>query len=189
MHLVRLWLAAALLFFGACGCSSAVSSGHNTALGGADLIQMTDDMANQIVASPAVRAAIASQGPLKIVCEPVENNMTAEILTTGQSEGFTGRLRSLLSKHAPNDFIWIMNRDAFNDLRQQELNYDLGPSPDAMNPEYALYAKFYTLTNETASVRSDYYLCVFQLTSLIDRSVLWSGKYEVKKVAVKGFLD
>lgn len=188
MRFVCLWLAG-LLLLGAFGCSSAVSSGHNTALGGADLIQMTDDMASQIVASPAVRATIVAQGPLKIVVEPVENDMTAEILTTGQSEGFTGRLRSLLSKHAPNDFIWIMNRDAFNDLRQQELSYDLGPSPDAMNPRYALTARFYTLTNENDAMRSDYYLCVFQLTSLLDRSLLWSGKYEVKKVAVKGFLD
>jgi hypothetical protein len=30
---------------------------------------------------------------------------------------------------------------------------------------------------------------VYELTNLEDRTLLWTDKYEVKKVAVKGFLD
>ena len=60
---------------GGCAESTAVSSGHNTALNGANLIEMTDDMAMKISRSPAVRDTISRDGPLKIVVEPVENDM------------------------------------------------------------------------------------------------------------------
>ena len=82
-----------------------------------------------------------------------------------------------------------MNRDAYYHLRSRELEYDLGPNPDAVNPQYALTAKFSSLTNEDAKRRSSYYLCVYSLTDLSHRTVLWTGQYEVKKAAVKGFLD
>ena len=82
-----------------------------------------------------------------------------------------------------------MNRDAFYRMRGKELDFDLGPSPDAINPEYALTATFSTLTNEDAKRRSAYYLCVYELTDLSHRNVLWTDKYEVKKTAVKEFLD
>jgi hypothetical protein len=82
-----------------------------------------------------------------------------------------------------------MNRDAFYRLRQQELDVDLGPSPEAIDPRYALQARFRSLTDEDVKHRSSYYLCVYELMDLQTRNILWSGKYEVKKVAVKGFLD
>ena len=58
-----------------------------------------------------------------------------------------------------------------------------------MQPQYALTAKFSTLTNEDSRRRSTYYLCVYELTDLNHREILWTDKYEVKKVALKGFLD
>jgi hypothetical protein len=187
-----LFLHAALLvgltIFGT-GCGDAVSSGKNTALDSVDLVTMTDDMARQIVADPAVKQAFTEGGPLKIVVRPVENQMTGEILPKGPADAFTARVRGLLAKHAPNEFTWIMNRDAFHALQQQELDVDLGPNPDSTNPQYALTAIFSSLTNENADRRSSYYLCTYQLTSLDNRTILWEGKYEVKKVAVKGLLD
>jgi hypothetical protein len=137
-----------------------------------------------------VQAAYDKNGPLKIVVQPVENRMTAEILPKGPAEAFTARVRTLLARHSPERYTWIMNRDAFYDLRGRELEgIDLGPSPDAVNPQYALTATFSTLTKEDAKRRSAYYLCVYELTNLHDRSVLWTGSYEVKKNAVKEFLD
>jgi hypothetical protein len=185
-------LCLAVLLAGVCalgGCGSAVSSGSNTALSSIDLVRMTDDMAAQISSASQVNAAIQQEGRLRIVVEPVENNLTGEILTRGEGEAFTSRVRALLSQHEPAKFAWIMNRDAYNDLRGRELGYDLGPSPEAMNPEYALTAKFSSLTQEDADRRSEYYLCVYELTNLQTRAVLWSGKYEVKKNVAKGFLD
>ena len=184
-----------LLVFGlgllplASGCVSAVQSGHNTALDAADLVQMTDNMSMKILADPDVQAAIERDGKLKVVVQPVENEMTAEVLPKGPSETFTARVRALLSKHAPDRFTWVMNRDTFYDLRGRELDVDLGPSPEAIDPQYALTAIFSSLTNESSKGRSSYYLCRYELTNLKDRTVLWTDKYEVKKRAVKGFLD
>jgi len=174
---------------GLAGCASAVESGHNTALDSVDLTAMTDRMAASIAGSPEVQAAIQSEGKLRIVVEPVVNEMEAEVLPRGQAEAFTARVRFLLSQHAPDRFTWIMNRDAYYRLRQQELDVPLGPAPDAMNPRYALVARFRSLADESSQVRSDAYLCVYELSDLQTRTILWTDKYEVKKTAVKAFLD
>jgi hypothetical protein len=127
---------------------------------------------------------------LRVVCEPVENRMTGEILPAGQAEAYTARVRDLLSHHAPDKFTWIMNRDEYYALKSQELTgVPLGPSPDDINPQYALAARFDSLTQENEDQRSSYYLCVYRLTDLDHRTVLWSGEYKVKKTEVKGFLD
>jgi len=172
------------------GCSSAVSQGTNTALSGVDLVQMTDDMAMKIAGDSQVQAAIAAKGPLKVVVLPVENQMRAEVLPQGQAEAFVGRVRTLLARHAPEQFTWIMNRDTFYRLRGRELEgVDPGPSPDAISPEYSLTAVFSSLADEDAKRRSSFYICRYELADLKDRTVLWTGAYEVKKIAVKGMLD
>ena len=168
-------------------CGTALSEGHGTALDSFDLESMTGQMAAGIVGDPRVQAEIAAHGPLKIVCEAVENRMTGEILPQGQAEAYTANIRALLSKHAPDQFTWIMNRDEYHALRDKEV--DLGPSPDVMNPQYALAATFQTITQEDEEHRSAYYLCVYRLTDLDHRTVLWTGTYKVKKNVVKEFLD
>ena len=173
------------------GCASAVQAGTSTALGGVDLVQMTDQMAASIAGDPEVNAAIEREGALRVVVEPVENEMAGEVLPRGQAEAFTARVRTLLSRHDRNRYVWVMNRDAFYRLRgrELELDVDLGPAPEAVNPQYALVARFTSLTNESRQGRDSYYLCVYQLTDLSRRNVLWTDKYEVKKRAARGFLD
>jgi hypothetical protein len=162
-------------------------TGQRAALDSFDLTQMTDDMAMKIAADPDILMAYNTGGPLKVVVRPVENRLTGEVLPRGEAMLFTARVRTLLSRHAPQMFTWIMNRDAFYDLRSRELEgIDLGPAPEAVNPQYALTATFSSLTDEDAKRRSAYYLCVYELTDLDGRTVLWSGRYEVKKIAVKG---
>lgn len=178
-----------LLLLLGCTTSTAVSTGRNTALDAVDLLKMTDDMAMQIAGDPQVAEAYALQGPLTIVVQPVENLMTAEVLPRGPAEAFTGRVRSLLSKHDRQRFVWVMNRDAFYRLKQQELDFDVGPSPDNLNPRYALTATFRSLADEDPKRRKSYYLCTYELSDLQTRQILWTGRYEVSKVAVKGFLD
>jgi hypothetical protein len=171
------------------GCTSAVQSGHNTLLNGVDLVQMTDQMARSIVADPRVQSAIAKDGAMKVVVQPVENQLTAEILPRGQAEAFTARVRALLSERNPQQFVWILNRDEFYDLRGKELEVPLGPAPEAINPQYALTAVFSSLTQETSKGRSDFYVCRYELSDLQTRGVMWSDSYKIKKSAVKGFLD
>ena len=178
-----------LVFAGGCSVSSAVSSGHNTALDSVDLVSMTDQMARSIAGESRVQEAYAKRGPLSIVVQPVENNLTGEILPAGQAEAFVARVRYLLSKHDPQRYVWVMNRDSYYRLRQKELDVDLGPAPEKVQPEYALWARFSSLTDESSKRRTAAYLCVYQLTSMKDGVVLWTDRYEVKKTAVKGMLD
>ncbi|MGA2232199.1 MAG: hypothetical protein ABSH22_14985 [Tepidisphaeraceae bacterium] len=178
------------LFLSCAGCGSAVSAGQSTALSSTDLVAMTDQMASSLATDPKVNQEIATHGPLTIVCQPVVNELTGEIIPHGQAEAYTARVRALLSQKAPDRFVWVMNRDEFYDLRNQELQgVPLGPAPEAVSPQYALHATFQSLTQEDSEHRSSYYLCVYSLTDLQNRTVLWTGSYEVKKVEVKGFLD
>lgn len=173
-----------------CTASSIVTVGQRSTLDSVDLTTMTGDMAMKIAADPEVLAEFNANGPLKIVVQPVENRLTAEVLPRGEAEVFTARVRQLLARHAPERFTWIMNREAFYTLRTRELeNVDLGPAPEAMNPKFELKATFSSLLNENEKRRSSYYLCVYELTNLQSREVLWSGRYEVKKVAVKSEFD
>ena len=191
----KIWFGAILaLFWGlaalvVAGCTSAVQSGSNTFLDGVDLEQMTDKMARSIVADPRVQSAIAKDGSMKVVLQPVENQLTAEILPRGQAEAFTARVRALLSERNPQQFVWILNRDEFYDLRGKELTVPLGPAPEAINPQYALTAVFSSLTQESSKGRNDFYVCRYELSDLQTRGVLWSDSYKVKKSSVKGFLD
>jgi hypothetical protein len=172
------------------GCSSATQSGSNTALDSTDLVTMTNDMAARIEASPAVQKAIADHGPLKIVVEKVVNEMRAEVLPAGPAEEFTARVRTLIAQHEPDRFQWILNLDTFRDLRKRQLDsLNLGPPPGEVSPEYVLTATFTSLADENGSGRTDYYVCNYSLAGIKDRSVLWTHSYEVKKRAVKGFLD
>ena len=173
------------------GCTTAVEAGRNTALDSVDLVAMTDDMAAKIVADPEVQRAVQGEGSLVVVVQPVVNEMTAEVLPAGPAHAFTARVRTLLSRRAPPDwFTWVMNKEAYYRLRDQELEgVDLGSSPERIQPRYALVARFRSLTDESRRGRRSYYLCVYQLTDLREGDILWADKYEVEKAAVKGFLD
>ena len=172
-----------------CAENTAISHGRNTALDSVDLTSMTDQMARSMAGDERVRQAIAAKGKLVVVVQPVENQLTGEILPAGQAELFTARVRVLLSNHARDSFTWVMNRDAFYRLQAKERDLDLGPAPERTQPEYALTATFRSLTDETTKRRTAAYLCVYELTNLNDRTIVWTDRYEVKKTAVKGFLD
>jgi hypothetical protein len=179
-----------LCLLGVGGCGSAVSTGKNTSLDSTDLVTMTNDMAAEIEASPAVRRAFSEQGPLKIVVEPVVNQMRAEVLPASSADLFTARVRTLIARHDPDRFVWVMNKSAFYRMRGKELDgVSLGPSPEAVNPQYDLTATFTSLADENGAGRTDYYVCNYQLANLTDRSVLWTHAYQVKKRAGRGFLD
>ena len=173
------------------GCASAVKNAHGTALSGVDLVDMTDDMAAKLGSDARVSGVFAASGPLKVVVMPVVNEMTAEIIPAGQAFAFTGRVRARLAQNTPGKFTWVMNRDAFNSLkaRETDLHIDPGPVPTSVQPEYALTATFSSITSENQKRRDSFYVCSFSMTNLQDRAVIWNASYELKKQAVKGFLD
>ena len=176
-----------LLFLASCAQNTAVSHGRSTALDAANLEEMTEQMTGAILKAKGVQSAIANKGKLKVVIQPVENKMIGEVLPRGEKELFIARLRLLLQDRAPNQFAWVVNRDAWYNLRNKEV--DPGPDPNRVQPEYALTARFSSITDESSRHRSSYYLCVYNLTDINTGETLWTDKYEVKKSAVKGFLD
>ena len=179
-----------LLLLTGCTSDNVTRVAHYTTLDSFDLQAMTDDMAAQIAADPEVLAEFDANGPLSVVVRPVTNRLSGEVLPRGEAEVFTARVRTLLARHAPDRFTWVMNRDAFYRLRGRELEgVEAGPAPEAIDPRYALTATFSSLASEDERRRSAYYLCLYELTDLSGRTVLWSGKYEVKKQAVKSDLD
>lgn len=171
------------------GCAGATGAGRSTALDGFDLEQMTDQMARSIANDPEVQAEIGKQGALRIVVMPVVNEMRAEVLPTGAAYAFTARIRTLLSQQMPDQFVWVLNRDAFYSKRSELEGVDLGPAPDAIDPRYALVARFYSLTDEDRKRRRSDYLCAFELTDLDRRTVLWSDSFSTRKQARRGSLD
>jgi hypothetical protein len=177
------------LFLSASGCSNntAVSHGQNTALDSANLIEMTDDMNRKLLADGLVQGEMRKKNRLKVVIQPVENKMVGEVLPRGPALAFVARLRSLLQDHAAEKFAWVTNRDDWYAIRAKEM--DPGPDPDRVQPEYALTARFSSITDESSKHRTSYYLCVYSLTDLQEGTLLWTGKYEVKKSVMKGFLD
>jgi hypothetical protein len=171
------------------GCANAIQSGHGTALDSFDLDETSSRMTASILASPQVREAIAREGPLRVVVERVENRMTGEILPRPEAEAFTARIRLALAEHAPDQFVWCLNRETFERLRGSELDNVRGPSPDRVHPRYVLWGHFHSLTHEDSRIRRSSYLCLFELTDLNRSTTLWSGRYEVSKRAVKGMFD
>ena len=177
-----------LLLLASCASqNTAVSHGKNTALDSANLVEMTDDMTAKILRDPEIQSALGQKAKLKVVIQPVENKMIGEVLPRGAKEAYVARLRALLQERAPNQFTWVVNRDAWYNLRDKEL--DPGPDPNRVQPEYALTARFSSITDESSKHRSSYYLCVYNLTDIKTGQTLWTDKYEVKKSAIKGFLD
>jgi hypothetical protein len=176
-----------LLVLPSCSENTAVSHGQNTALDSANLVEMTDDMNRKLLADPVVQAEMRKKSRLKVVIQPVENKMVGEVLPRGPALAFVARLRSLLQDHAAEKFAWVTNRDDWHAIRAKEM--DPGPDPDRVQPEYALTARFSSITDESSKHRTSYYLCVYSLTDLQEGTLLWTGKYEVKKAVMKGFLD
>jgi len=183
------FLACALLLCLLTGCqeNTAFSHGKSTALDSVNLVEMTDDMTRKLLGNAAVQSEMAAKGRLKVVIQPVENRMTAEVLPRGAKDAFIARLRNKLQEAAPEKFAWVVNRDAWHAVRALEL--DAGPDPDRVQPEYSLTARFSSITKESSKSRSLYYLCTYTLNDINGGTLLWTGSYEVKKSAVKGFLD
>lgn len=172
------------------GCGNAVVSGTSTALSGFDLEAMAAQMSQSIIADSEVQAALAREGELRVVVQPVTNRLRGEVLPLGQARAFTAQVRYLLSQTRPDLFTWINNRDTFYALRARELEgVDLGPAPEAIDPDYALDATFTSMKDVDKHGQTAFYVCTFELIDLRDRTVLWTDVYNVKKTATRNFLD
>lgn len=176
-----------------CHASAVNPDARTTFLDSDDMVRMTNQMAQSIIADPLI-AQEAAKGPLRIVIKPVINE-TNEIITDNRKELFVARLQGLLAANPAlrDRFIWVMNRDDFEKLRSEEIpEAKLGPTENQIQPDFALYAHFLADTNATNKGRYDMYLCQYKLTRLSGGQSgveLWTGQYETSKHVKKQFLD
>jgi len=194
---VPAWGLSIVLLAGAlAGCSGDAinKNAQDTMLDAKDLVQMTDDMAAGI-ASDAEVVAVTNTRPMVIVIGRVDNQ-TMEIMPHPQAEIYLARVRALLAEKQAlrSRFTFVLNRDTYEKLQNAEgaRDINLGQPEGRLPPEYMLKAVFHSLTREDNQIRSDYYLCTYQLTRIAPPNaghILWEGKYETKKAMVKGFLD
>jgi len=179
--------------FAAVGCeSTAVSKDAKTSfLNADDLVSMTDQMAQSILADPRVQAETA-KGPLIIVMKPIVNS-TNEIIVGNRKELYVHRLRTLLSTRPElrDRFMFVLNKADYDKLQREEGLSDtaLGPREERVMPQFVLWGEFYADTEARSKTRSDIYLCTYKLTRLSGGDILWEHSYETHKSVNKTLLD
>ena len=179
--------ASGLLIVAGIGCSSdrpvrppvdELSNGGR-GLQGKDVISASDQMAQQLLALPALNA---SQQQWTIVVDHVAN------LSTTQRQNldlFLNRLRVKISMLGQGRVTLVENRAKLQQLQANELDVQPnnpfgqgGMMPGAtgrVQPDFALSATLSDLPNE----ETNYFLVQFALTDLHRGISVWDGMYEV----------
>ena len=151
----------------------------DTGLASKDLVQMTDQMAPDLLKIPDIAA---SPTRTVIVVTGIANR-TSE--PTRDLTIYVARLRSLLNQHARDRLAFVENRRTTENLQATEGGggdaFEEGsragaPAAGRLVPQYALKGEFYSLDKQN----SHYFLCTFQLTNIRTGDQVWEGRYEVK---------
>ena len=161
---------------------------NTTRLGSADLIAMTDGMAESLVASDAL-AERSPDSPHWVVTLDRVHNRTNEIIPTREKWAFMARLRSQLAQVDTLRERGI--RFVLPAERAAALDHSLpgDARADRLAPTHALTATFHALTTATRDARTDTYVCAFQLLDLRNDELIWEDRYEVKRAVLKSKLD
>ncbi len=154
---------------------------NTTRLGAVDLVAMTDQMAASLVNQPEIAARSADAEPWVVTIYRVINR-TNDYLPEGERWAFVARLRAALARS--------------NALAQRNIRWVLpaGREPaerggTRATPTHALTATFSSLTIADRNIRSDTYVCAYQLTDLRNDQVIWEDRYEVKYVVERTKFD
>lgn len=148
-----------------------------------DVLQASDSLAMDLLSLPMLND---SREKLTVVVDRVED-LTRDNLFKGDYNIFLQRLQTNLSRQGRGRIALIENRDRFYDVRGRELENERendfgqggrGPrrAPEAINPDYALYAKAMDLPGRGTT----YYNIQFTLVDLNSRVQVWTGDYEVR---------
>jgi hypothetical protein len=148
-----------------------------------DVIQASDALAMDLLSLPELND---SREQWTVVVDRVED-MTRDNLFRGDYNIFLQRLQTQLSRQGRGRIALIENRNRFYDVRGRELESEReddfgqggpGPrrAPDAIDPDYALYAKAMDLPGRGTT----YYNLQFNLVDMNRRQIVWTGDYEVR---------
>jgi hypothetical protein len=148
-----------------------------------DVLQASDQLAMDLLSLPELGS---SREKWTIVVDKVED-LTRDNQFRGDYNIFLQRLQTNLSRQGRGRVALIENRDRFYNIRGRELESEReddfgqggrGPrrAPEAINPDFALYAKAMDLPGRGTT----YYNLQFTLVDLNSRVNVWSRDYEVK---------
>jgi hypothetical protein len=161
---------------------------NTTTLTAADIVRMTDEMAADLAASPAIAQRNAASEPWVFTLDQVANR-TEHLMDESERWGTMIRFRSRLSE----SFLARERHIRFVVPAVEWRRYadaEFRANPDArLVPTHALRAEFRSDTSTSARHRSDYYLCAFQLVDLRDAQLVWEDAYEVKYAITRNALD
>ena len=171
------------LLLGACASGSGSVKGQSTRLSADDFIQMSELMARTILRCDEIQE---SPHKLVIVLDRIRNE-TQTVLRRGL---VLARLRVLLNQHAMDRLQFVVRKEQYEVMVRERRDTDpelvpFDDTPDArLQPDYALKGVFATHTRRDVKqkVRSDYWLCSFQLVNLTSGEMVWEDAYEVKRM-------
>jgi Peptidoglycan-synthase activator LpoB len=140
-----------------------------------DLREMTDKMAPDLLACPEISQ---NQFRATVVVKGVQNK--TEDMPGRNMDIYAVRLADLLNQGpAKAQLAFVEEKANLERLQNEELGGVPGTAAAGdtrVKPQYALYGTFYSQDNG----KTTYYLCDFQLTSLLTGVKVWNGHYEVR---------
>ncbi len=172
-----------LLFMAGCLAATACSlpQVNTTRLGSVDLVAMTDRMAVSLINQPQVAQRTPESQPWIVTIDRVVNK-TNDYLPESERWAFVARLRALLTANqtlARRNIRFVV--PAQQDQPDELIN--------RATPTHALTATFHALTVADRRIRSDAYLCAYQLMDLRTDRVVWEDRYEVKYAVKRNKFD
>src|SRR5262249_43264217 len=118
-----------------CATDAVNRDSQNTFLNSDDMVKMTNQMAQSIVADAYIQAELP-KAPIKIATKPVIKEPN-EIIVDNRKELFVARLQGHLAANPTlhDRFIWVVNREDYEKLRAQEIpESKLGPNEGRILP-------------------------------------------------------
>ena len=160
---------------------------NNTRLDSADLVAMTDQMAASLLAADVVASRTAGS-PRWIISMDRVTNRTSDVIPRRELWAFMGRLRALLNQSPAlrqRNIVFVLSPDQAQAIGERHAE----AAGTRAQPTHALSATFESLTQDTRSIRSDTYLCAYQLIDLHNDVVIWEDHYEVKRTVMRDEWD
>jgi hypothetical protein len=184
MRNLQLLLAAALVAsIAACSAPRV----QTTRLGSADLVAMTDAMAQSILASETLTGSPAAPSPVVIVIDRAVNR-TSDVIPQRELWGFLARLQAQLAESPElrqRQIRFVLPAERAAELNVREGFDERGRIP----PTHALTATFYSVSTASRQSRTDAYLCHFLIIDLHTDALAWQDRYEVKYAVMRNRLD
>ncbi len=156
-----------------------------------DFEEMGAKMAKSLQTCPAIQKRVASDAPWLVSVQKV-TNLSSDILTPGEQWYAVKRVQA----SAPIQKMWESHRIQFV-LNAEEAALQTGAQPEEFDANYAkdrrvthvITATYRSATRNQSDVRSDLYVCIFEMKELATGISVWSDEFTIKRQAFGSLRD